>query len=268
MNADTCQRWRQGRESYRPAGEPIDPRRYRVDLIDEAAAKAFVVGHHYSRSYPAAVCRAGLFRVASGGGVELVGAAVFGVPIQPASLRVHCGVEPSAGTELSRFVLLDDVEANGETWFLARAFRLLRTEKPHISAVLAYSDPMERTTAAGVVVKPGHVGTIYRAFNGERTGSSSPRTLVLAPDGRVVSGRMLTKLRTGDRGAAYAYRALLELGAPARQLGEGDEAYVARALRDGPWRRVRHPGNLAYSWTLQATRRSANQLTLALEGTA
>lgn len=259
-----CQRWREGRASYRPAGEPIDPRRYGVDVIDEAPAKAFVVRHHYSRSYPAAVCRVGLYEVGKGGS-ELVGVAVFGVPIQPASLRVHAGVEPAQGTELARFVLLDRVPANGETWFLARVFRALRQEKPAVRAVLAYSDPMERTTVEGVVVKPGHVGTIYRAFNGRRTGTSSPRTLLLAPDGRVVSGRMLTKLRTGDRGAAYAYRALLDLGAPPRHIGEGDEAYVARALRDGPWRRVRHPGNLAYTWSLPA-QRAAGRGQLALEG--
>jgi [protein-PII] uridylyltransferase len=29
----TCQRWREGRASYRPAREPIDPRRYGVELI-------------------------------------------------------------------------------------------------------------------------------------------------------------------------------------------------------------------------------------------
>lgn len=257
-----CQRWRTGRASYRPAGEPIDPRRYGVELVDEATARAFVVGHHYSRSYPAAVCRVGLYEVAGAAGAQLVGVAVFGVPIQPAALRVHAGVEPQAGVELCRFVLLDQVPANGETWMLARAFRLLKAEKPHVHGVLAYSDPMERRTAAGDVIKPGHVGTIYRAFNGRRAGTSSPRTLLLAPDGRVVSGRMLSKLRRGDRGAAYAYRALLELGAPRRHLGEADEAYVRRALREGPWRRVRHPGNLAYTWSVKASRPAVAQLDL------
>lgn len=76
----------------------------------------------------------------------------------------------------------------------------------------------------------------------------------------------LTKLRQGDKGAAYAYRALLELGAPARHMGEGDDAYVARALKDGPWRRVRHPGNLAYTWSLPAVRRPGTPAQLFLEG--
>lgn len=265
MSDTPCQRWNARRTSYRPAGEVLDPRRHGVEIIGESRAKAFVVGHHYSASYPAAVCRVGLFEVGKGGS-ELVGVAVFGVPIQPKALTVHAGVDPKAGLELCRFVLLDRVPGNGETWFLARAFRHLRAEKPNVRAVLAYSDPMERTTAEGLVVKPGHVGTIYKAFNGRRAGASSPRTLLLAPDGRVVSGRMLTKLRTGDKGAAYAYRLLLDLGAPRRFLGEGDEAYVARALRDGPWRRVRHPGNLAYVWDVAGSRQAPKQLDLAPPG--
>ena len=54
-----CQRWRDRRGSYRPAGEPIDPSRYEVvALDDDARARAFVERHHYSGSLPAAVVRA------------------------------------------------------------------------------------------------------------------------------------------------------------------------------------------------------------------
>lgn len=28
-----CQRWRERRDSYRPAGEPIDPTRYGVEIL-------------------------------------------------------------------------------------------------------------------------------------------------------------------------------------------------------------------------------------------
>lgn len=251
-----CQRWRDGRTSYRPAGEPINPSRYDVELIDEATAKAFIITHHYSRSYPVVVRRVGLFRLRKAAWAELVGVCVFGVPMQPASIRTHAGVDPAEGLELSRFVLLDDVEANGETWFLRRAFRLLRQERPKVRAVIAYSDPVERTSADGRVIKPGHQGGIYKAFNGRLAGRSSPRTLLFAPDGRVVSGRSLSKIRQCEQGAGYAERSLVEMGAPSRMAGESSEAYVARALRDGPFRRYRHPGNLAYAWEL---RRIGNQ---------
>lgn len=69
------QRWAQGRDSYRPAGEPIQTRLYEVAELDELDAKAFVVEHHYSRSYPAARWRFGLHRAG-----RLVGVAVFSGP--------------------------------------------------------------------------------------------------------------------------------------------------------------------------------------------
>jgi hypothetical protein len=248
-----CQRWNRRRDSYRPAGEPIDPRRYSVEVVEEAAARRFVVEHHYAGTFPAARLSVGLHRA----GVGLVGVAVFSVPMQPKSVTRHAGQDPAAGVELGRFVLLDEEPANAETWMLARAFRLLRAAKPDVRAVVSYSDPLPRVSESGHEIKPGHVGTIYRAFNGRFVGRSSPRVLVLARDGRVVSGRTLTKLRKGERGAAAAYRTLLDMGAPRRLPGEADDAYVSRALRDGPFRRMPHPGNLAYAWGLDDDARAA-----------
>lgn len=225
--------------------------------MGEKPARDFVTHHHYSRSFPAARLRVGLYRSRPFNSPELVGVAIFGVCIQPRAIVAHAKVPASEGVELSRFVLLDDVEANGETWFLARAFKHLRREKPDVRVVLAYSDPVERTTAEGVLIKPGHQGGIYKAFNGAFVGYSGKRTLTLAPDGRVVSDRMLSKLRLGETGADYAYRTLVALGAPRRSPGEGDAEYVARALREGPWRRLKHPGNLAYTWNLPIPRNAA-----------
>jgi len=250
---DICQRWRGRLDSYRPAGEPIDPRRYGVEVVDEAAARRFVVEHHYSASFPAARLCVGLHRAGAG----LVGVAVFSVPMQPRSVTRHAGQAPAAGVELGRFVLLDEEPANAETWFLARAFRALRREKSGVRAVVSYSDPLPRTDEAGREVKPGHLGIIYRAFNGRLVGRSSARTLVLARDGRVVSGRTLSKIRNGERGAAAGYETLLQMGAPRRMPGEADAAWVSRALRDGPFRRLPHPGNLAYVWGLDEDARAA-----------
>ena len=58
---DLCQRWRDRREAYRPAGEIIDPRAYAVDVIDRAEARVFIVAHHYSGSYPVNRLNVGLF---------------------------------------------------------------------------------------------------------------------------------------------------------------------------------------------------------------
>lgn len=240
-----CQRWRRRRSAWRPAGELFDPGRHAVELIpDDVTARRFITEHHYSGSYPAARLRVGLYRA----GVGLVGVAVYSVPMSQAAVPRYTGLPPAAGVELGRFVLLDEVEGNGESWFLARAARLLRQQLPEVGAVLSYSDPVPRRTAEGDVVLPGHVGTIYQATNGTYLGRSKPRYLHLGPDGQVVSERALSKLRRGDRGAAYAYEQLRAKGAPARRPGEEGPAYVTRALAEGPFRRVRHPGNHVYAW--------------------
>lgn len=244
------QRWRNRREAYRPAGELIDPQRYGVEVVAERDARPFVEMHHYAGSFPAARLSVGLYRAQPFQAPALVGVAVFSVPMQAAAIPAWAGVPAAAGVELGRFVLLDDVPGNGETWFLARAFRALRAEKPGVRAVLSYSDPTPRSTADGHVVKPGHIGVIYQAFNGRYVGRSSPRTLHMDAAGRIVSGRALSKLRNGERGEAYAERELVAMGAPARMPGEAGVEYVRRALAEGPFRAVRHPGNHVYAWPL------------------
>jgi hypothetical protein len=46
------QRWRAHRDSYRPAGEVIDPRAYEVaEISEDRTPKGFVLEHHYSCEY-------------------------------------------------------------------------------------------------------------------------------------------------------------------------------------------------------------------------
>ena len=241
-----CQRWRDRRGTYRPAGEPIDPRRFGVEPIaDDGPAKAFVERHHYSGSFPAARCRVGLYRTRAFATPELVGVAVFSQPPSEAVLPKWLGVP---GVDLGRLVLLDDVEANGESWFLARAFRIVRRELPEIRAVLSCSDPFLRTALDGRVTCPGHVGTVYQALGGRHLGRTNRSTILLDGEGRTVSPRALSKLRTGSRGRDYVERRLVAAGAPRREPGEDGAAYVTRLLRADVFRRVRHPGNLVYAW--------------------
>ena len=62
------QRWREGRDSYRPSGETIRAADYEVHRFPSVApgaddaARDFVEGHHYSRSFPAARERFGLYK--------------------------------------------------------------------------------------------------------------------------------------------------------------------------------------------------------------
>lgn len=246
-----CQRWRQHRSLYRPAGEPIDASRYEVRPLEEAAARAFVCAHHYSRSFPAAIFRAGLYHRPSPFAWELVGVAVFSVPCNNQVVPSYVpGVTAGQGCELGRFVLLDEVPANGETFFLGKSRRLLRAAKPHLRAVVAYADPLERRDAAGNLVKPGHNGTIYKSFNGRYHGRSKPRTLFTTPGGQMVNERTLSKLRQQDTGREYAARQLVDLGAPAMTDREEPADYLTRIERLGVLRRMRHPGNHVFTWEI------------------
>lgn len=249
-----CQRWRNGRAAYRPAGEVFDTGRARVEPIDEASAKAFTLRHHYSASYPAARCRVGLFVKRPFEPEQLAGVAVFSVPMNQSAVPAWFpGTDPARGVELGRFCLLDSCEANAETWFQARALRWAAQLLPGLEVVLSYCDPVARTALDGATVFPGHLGTIYAAGNAQRLGRATPRTLKLLPDGRVASERALSKLRTDDQGAAYALEQLARAGAPSRAPGESGADYLRR-LDAVFFRRLKHPGNLVFAWEVRNAR--------------
>lgn len=240
------QRWLFRRDSYRPPAEVIRTAEYDVAPIPEAVAKAFVVTHHYSASYPAARFRFGLHRRG-----ELVGTAVFSVPLRWEVLRPLPG-DPRESVELGRFVLLDEVPGNGETWFLARCFEQLRARG--VRGVVSFSDPIPRSTADGRQLFAGHVGTIYQAANAVYLGRGTPRTLRLLPSGCVLSDRAIQKIRAGERGCRYAAALLEAAGAP--PLGEDRRAWLDAWL-PRLTRTMRHPGNLKYAWTLHRRDRRA-----------
>lgn len=250
MSVIACQRWNTGHNSYRPAGEVIDTARFEVIPISESEAKSFTQTHHYSRSYPAARFRAALLHKKPFQKETIAGVAVFSVPMNNHVVPHYFGVSANNGVELGRFVLLDEVPGNGETWFLARALRLLKEAITDVSAVVSYSDPLARRTLTGDIVKPGHVGTIYQASNCAYFGRSRARTLTLTPSGAVLNERTLSKIRNDERGREYAYEQMLELGAARRLPGESGAAYVARVLNMPSMRQVSHKGNHVYGFVL------------------
>ena len=150
--------------------------------------------------------------------------------------------------ELGRFVLLDSVAGNGETWFLARSFELLRERS--IVGVVSFSDPHLRRTASGEVIHLGHVGTIYQAHNAIYIGRSMARTLHLLPDGRVFSDRSAQKIRSGERGWRYAAAQLENFGSrPVPANAEDRAEWLSESLALVT-RRIRHKGNHKYAWAL------------------
>lgn len=244
MITPVCQRWRSRRDSYRPAGEVFDPRSFEVEAIaSDATARAFVETHHYSGSLPAARRRFGLYERDA-----LVGVAVFSVPTnERALLPLPGGI--AEGLELGRFVLLDGVRANGESWFLARCLDVLRVEG--WAGVVSFADPEQRTRADGSVAFVGHLGTIYQASNACYLGRATPRSLRLFPDGTVFSARARQKIVGRERGWRYAVEQLVAHGAdapdaPAGELGAWLTRSVAQVTRP-----LRHAGNHKYVFALQ-----------------
>jgi len=239
------QRWRLGTDRYRPPDEPICTAEYDVvELPDDTVPKAFVLDHHYSGSYPAARWRFGLFHR----GV-LQGVAVFSHPCNNRVLTSVFPGRPTDSVELGRFVLLDEVPGNGETWMLGRCFSLLRHEG--LAGVVAFSDPGLRFNRRGEPVFGGHVGTIYQAHNGMYLGRGTARTLTVLPDGSILSDRAQQKIRAADRGVRYAAARLVHFGADPPSAFE--RACLTAWLQYWTGRlcqRVRHRGNHKYAWSL------------------
>ena len=249
MITDTVQRWTEGRESRRPAGETIRTSRYDVTRIKPAVAERFVEAHHYSGTCSPPAHPYGLHDRG-----ELVGVSVFG---PPPSMNAHRKVFPTLTTSeavtLGRFVLVDAVPGNGESWFAARCFELLARDEG-IAAVESCSDPEPRLADDGRVVHKGHIGTIYQALNGIYIGKTNPASLRMLPDGRVFSNKSSYKVRTGDVGRGYAGDQLVAYGATPLEAGEDPEAWLEH------WRgklttKRRHYGNHRYIWSLSRRRR-------------
>ena len=208
-----------------------------------ADARPFVLQHHYSGSLPAARRCFGLYR-----GAALEGVAVFSHPCRDDVLTRTFAIDAAVDAmELGRFVLLDAVPGNGESWFLARCFASLR--KDGFAGVLALSDPAQRTDAIGNVIFNGHVGCIYQASNARYLGRATRRTLHLLPDGLVLSARAIAKIRARDQGWRYSAK-LLEAHGAARLGDSEDAAAWLRRWLPLLTRTFRHPGNHRYAFPL------------------
>ena len=258
---ERSQRWRDRRDAYVPNTSVIDVSEYGVEIVAcMGVAKPFVMEHHYSGSFPASRLSVGLFRKTGVGESRLVGVATFSQPMNNACVPNHTGLtDHREGAELGRLVILDEVAGNGETWFLSRAFRALRREKPAIEAVISYADPMIRTDQNGRVVKPGHVGQVYAVMGAAYRGRATARSETMTPDGQVFSDRDLSKIRTRETGHRYATEELLSRGARRPVADQDPREWLAGLYAEGFLTKRRNPGNHAYSFELTNRARLAGR---------
>jgi hypothetical protein len=165
-------------------------------------------------------------------------------------------------------VLLDEVPANAESWFLGevrhKAARksVLKPDKPILRGLVMFSDPVLRRRADGTDLTPGHVGTIYQAIGCEYLGRSDASTEALLPDGTVFGRRTAQKIRAQERGHAYAERKLVALGARPMRPGERPAAWLREALDAAGARKFRHPGKHKYAIALGETRTDRADVTI------
>lgn len=242
---EATQRWHQGRQIFLPPGGTIASHDYEVaEIRTDNVAKRFIVAHHYSGTYPAARARYGLYRRD-----QLVGVAVLSVPMRREVVTPWFPCDFDEVVELGRFVLLDDVPYNGETWFFARARELL--VRAGYRGVISFSDPVPRILPGSTApLFPGHVGYVYQASNAIYAGRSKRSILRVLPDGAVLSNRALAKLRARARGWRYVAALLERHGAePVPETGDVEPwlaTWLPRLVT-----RVRHGGNHRYLWGLK-----------------
>lgn len=247
------QRWLFQHEVWRPADEPARVGDYEVvHTRSVREVKDFIIAHHYAGSMPVPKeC----FKVYERRTAEMVGAGVYGVPMNPASLWRF--PDPSTATELCRFILLDRVRGNGESMIVQEMMRQMR--RLGYEGVLSHSDPTPRKKADGSIIHKGHVGIIYQSLSALYDGRTAARTLRVLPNGKVLNDRARSKIRALDKAHGAAARLLEENGA--EPLDRALRGLSGDAARDaaGRWLELwedrltvhlKHEGNHRYLFPL------------------
>jgi len=177
----------------------------RVESCSRSDVKDFVEKWHYSQSINgvnSTLC----FRVVLRGAV--VGAAIFGAPGMPQVAAKYSNSGKYHLLELRRFVMIDDLPPNNESYVLARMLKMCKDAG--IDRILSYADPSF-----------GHQGIIYQATGFKNLGTTGARNDVVW------------------NGKKYPRRNLGQVHRPFhKELNE--------ALRRGEAQRVRTPGKIIY----------------------
>jgi hypothetical protein len=163
---------------------------YEVKQIKFSIARDYIRENHYSHGcHNGASPCFGLFDNDS-----LIGVLMFATPCSEGVRASVFGVGYKNNvTELHRLHIMDCTPKNTESWFISRCLKQLKQIKPNIWAVLTFADKTE-----------GHDGTIYKATNAYRLGSSSKATFYIDQEGRLrhprQNGVNISKSEATERG--------------------------------------------------------------------
>ena len=142
----------------KPADGGFSSEGFKVKKIKSSVGKDFIRKHHYTRSCHNGPMCYGLFRED-----DLIGVIAFATPIsENVRASVYGPDRKNEVTELHRLIILDGTKTNAESWFIAKALKLLKKDRPNYSAVVSFADETQ-----------GHVGTVYKATNALYQGTTA-----------------------------------------------------------------------------------------------
>lgn len=144
---------------------------YTVKRIPCKQAKQYIIEHHYSHGCHNAPSPCyGLFEQDN-----LIGVLMFACPCSENVRKSVFGEEyKDSVIELHRLHILDVTPKNTESWFISRCLKLLRQDRPQTHGVISFSDTTE-----------GHEGTIYKATNAYRCGTTGKAVFYRDENGRL-----------------------------------------------------------------------------------
>lgn len=244
MEVDFTQRWRERKALFLQRQIFFNPRRHEIEKISVKIAAAWIIKHHYLGSFPSATICYGIFRRG-----ELSGVAVLGTAQHKNTIPNVFGAAHSKDCLLlQRFALLDALEFNAESYFLARVRALLRKEG--YCGILTMSDETPKTDAFGNIIFPGHIGTIFKSDNAVYLGRTSKSNEYLFTDGVVLSNRSFSKLVNDESGWNYMAQKFEICGASKCPTTAGERREWGFYWRERLTRKQQNSGKLRYAWSL------------------
>lgn len=244
MEVNFTQRWRERKALFLQKQIFFNPRRHEIEKIPTKLAANWIVKHHYLGSFPSATICFGIFR-----GGELSGVAVFGTAQHKNTIPNVFGAAHSKDCLLlQRFALLDALEFNAESYFLARVRALLKREG--YCGILTMSDETPKTDAFGNIIFPGHIGTIFKSDNAVYLGRTSKSNEYLFADGVVLSNRSFSKLVNDESGWNYVAQKFESYGANGCPQSADKRREWGFYWRERLTRKQRNSGKLRYAWSL------------------
>lgn len=148
-----------------------DISKYSVKLINCETAKEYIIKNHYSHG-----CHNAPFPCyALYDKGNMIGCLMFATPCSE-NVRASLFGEKYKDNviELHRLHILDVTPKNTESWFISRCLKLLLRDRPQTWGVISFSDTTE-----------GHYGTIYKATNFMRCGTTGNAIFYLDESGRL-----------------------------------------------------------------------------------